>query len=238
MTSLGLAISDLSHSYGEISALNGVSFNVGQGKFCALLGPNGAGKSTLFLLLTHLFVPQAGNIEIAGIKLGSYPRKALANIGVVFQQPTLDMDLTVRQNLNYFAALQGISSVAGRKAIDRSLLRVEMLERANEKVRSLNGGHRRRMEIARALIHNPKLLLLDEPTVGLDTHSRNSITNHVHKLAEEDGIAVLWATHLVDEVKADDQLVILHRGKIIADDNCSTIVGKRTLAATFGELTA
>jgi len=233
----GLVVSSLSHAYGQKKVLDEISFSVVQGQFCALLGPNGAGKSTLFSLATRLIVPHSGNIEIVGVDINVNPRNALAKIGVVFQQPTLDLDLTVLQNLRYFAALHGISGKIRNEAIERSLSKLGMLARKDEKVRLLNGGHKRRMEIARALIHNPKVMLLDEPTVGLDASSRASITEHVHKLASEDGITVLWATHLVDEIKSDDQLVILHEGKIIADDLCGKIIGKKTLAEKFASLT-
>ena len=128
----------------------------------------------------------------------------------MFQQPTLDKDLTVRQNLLYAAALHGLSGKQAHRAIERALERLDMQQRAHETVRSLNDGHIRRTEIARALIHEPQVLLLDEPTVGLDAETRRMITDHAHKITLEQGITVLWATHLVDEVLPDDQLVILH----------------------------
>lgn len=236
-TNKGLSVSNLSHFYNSKKALDDISFSVEQGSFCALLGPNGAGKSTLFSLLTRLMVPQSGTIEIVGIDISASPSKALAEIGIVFQQPTLDLDLTVLQNLRYFAALHGISGKTRDNAIESSLKRLDMFERANEKVRLLNGGHKRRMEIARALIHNPKVILLDEPTVGLDAASRKSITDHVHALAKEDGITILWATHLIDEINSDDRLVILHEGKIVADGVCNKIAGKNSLGDAFAKLT-
>lgn len=232
-----LTVRNLSHAYGAKKALNHVDFNIDDGVFCAMLGPNGAGKSTLFSILTRLFVPVAGSVEIAGISLSKYPRQALAKIGVVFQQPTLDLDLTVQQNLAYFAALHGISGTTAGCAIDKALDRLDMKERSQEKVRALNGGHRRRMEIARALIHGPSILLLDEPTVGLDTQTRTLVTDHVHRLAEEDNLTVLWATHLVDEVKSEDQLLVLHEGEIVADGVCSTITNGDSLEQVFSRLT-
>lgn len=233
----GLAVAGLSHSYGAKRALADVSFRVARGTFCALLGPNGAGKSTLFALLTRLFSAQTGSISVAGFDLSAHPRRALARMGVVFQQPTLDLDLSVRRNLLYFAALHGIS---GREAALRSaevLDRLGMAERANERTRDLNGGHRRRLEIARSLLHRPDVLLLDEPTVGLDAASRAAITGHVHDLAGE-GLSVLWATHLTDEVRGDDQLIVLHRGRVLADGVMRDVTGGRPLAETFLTLTA
>lgn len=232
-----LAVKDLTHAYGAKQALDGVGFSIESGAFCALLGPNGAGKTTLFSLLTRLFVPLKGDIEIAGISLSRAPRQALAKMGVVFQQQTLDLDLTVLQNLRYFAALHGLSGAAATDAISRALDRLDMAERAGEKVRALNGGHRRRMEIARALIHRPSILLLDEPTVGLDTRTRSLVTEYVHRLAQEDRLTVLWATHLVDEVYADDQLLVLHQGRIVADDQCAAITAGEALGQVFSRMT-
>ena len=234
---MSLQVSDLSFSYGSKTALDGVFFSVGPGQFAALLGPNGAGKSTLFSLLTRLFVTQGGMISIAGHDLRAAPLAAMADLGVVFQQSTLDLDLTVRQNLRYFAALHGI---AGREAdirIDAALDRLGMAERAGEKARRLNGGHRRRTEIARALLHDPKVLLLDEPTVGLDAPTRASLTQHIHDLCSDTGVTVLWATHLTDEVMDSDQVILLHRGKVLADGRCGALRGDRPLPTYFAQMT-
>ncbi|WP_417525351.1 ABC transporter ATP-binding protein [Marinovum sp.] len=232
----GLTVAGLSYCYGARQALDNVSFEVPPGAFCALLGPNGAGKSTLFNLLTRLFVSPEGRITIAGQDLAANPRAALARLGIVFQQTTLDLDLTVRQNLAYFAALHGLSGRRARQRIDAALARLGMLERAGEKCRALNGGHRRRAEIARALVHDPSVLLLDEPTVGLDAAARAAITDHVHGLADE-GVTVLWATHLTDEVRPDDRLVLLHRARVLASGTARDIAGDQTLQARFLALT-
>ncbi|WHZ37233.1 ABC transporter ATP-binding protein [Sagittula sp. MA-2] len=210
-----LTVSDLSFSYGAKQALDAVSFSAEPGRFTALLGPNGAGKSTLFALMTRLFTSPSGRISVAGHDMAAAPRAALAKMGVVFQQPTLDLDLTVRQNLAYFAALHGLSGKDADGRISAALDRLSMLERAGERVRALNGGHRRRTEIARALVHDPAVLLCDEPTVGLDAQARSAITDHVHDLAA-DGLTVLWATHLTDEVRPSDDVILLHRGQIRA----------------------
>lgn len=231
----GLTVEGISHDWGARRALDGVSFSVEPGRFCALLGPNGAGKSTLFGMLTRLFTPRTGRIAIAGHDMAREPRAALARMGVVFQASTLDPDLTVKRNLLYFAALHGLS---GREAETRAMAALErlgMAERAGEKTAKLNGGHRRRMEIARALLHRPEVLLLDEPTVGLDAASRAAITGHVHDLASQ-GLTVLWATHLVDEVRVTDRLVVLHRGRVLADGEAGAIGGDN-LTARFLALT-
>lgn len=234
---MSLQVSDLSFSYGTKTALDGVSFSVGQGQFAALLGPNGAGKSTLFSLLTRLFVTQGGTISIAGYDLAAAPLAAMADLGVVFQQSTLDLDLTVRQNLRYFAALHGMSGRAADMRIDAALDRLGMAERAGEKARGLNGGHRRRTEIARALLHQPKVLLLDEPTVGLDAPTRAGLTRHIHDLCSDTGVTVLWATHLTDEVMDSDQVILLHRGKVLADGRCGALRGDMPLPAYFAQMT-
>ncbi|MEO1551444.1 MAG: ABC transporter ATP-binding protein [Pseudomonadota bacterium] len=232
----GLSVTGVSYAYGAKLALKDISFSVERGTFCALLGPNGAGKSTLFALLTRLFTTSQGQISLAGHDLGHTPLAALAKTGVVFQQPTLDLDLSVRRNLTYFAALQGLSGRTASHRIDAVLARLDMAERAGERVRALNGGHRRRTEIARALLHQPSVLLLDEPTVGLDAAARTAITDHVHDLAAE-GLTVLWATHLTDEVRDQDTLVILHQGKILASGQVAQIRGDAPLTERFLALT-
>lgn len=236
-TGAGLAVRDLSHSFGVRQALNGVSFEVAPGTFCALLGPNGAGKTTLFALLTRLLAAPVGHIEIAGIDLARHPRVALARMGVVFQQPTLDLDLTVQRNLRYYAALHGLAGREAEARIDAALDRLGMAERAGERARDLNGGHRRRTEIARALIQSPRVLLLDEPTVGLDAASRAGIVRHVHVLAADMGLTVLWATHLTDEVLPPDRLVVLHQGRVLANATAAEVAGDRPLTEAFLALT-
>lgn len=234
----GLRIKNLSHSYGRKQALSDVSFEVAPGEFCALLGPNGAGKSTLFGLMSRLFTSDQGQIEIAGFDLRATPRRALARVGIVFQQQTLDLDLTVRRNLSYFAGLHGIGGRDTAKRIDAALERLDMAERAEERARDLNGGHRRRAEIARALLHNPAVLLLDEPTVGLDAASRTAITDHVHDLAHDSGLTVLWATHLTDEIRLSDRLVILHQGRALANATTADVTQGQPLAKVFLDVTS
>ena len=210
-----LKVEDLSFSYAGKKALDQVSFKVDSSHCTILLGPNGAGKSTLFSLITRLYDSHHGKIELCGFDIKKDTCPALAKLGVVFQQTTLDLDLTVMQNLLYHSALQGISRKYAKQRIQEELERLNMYDRRMEKVRQLNGGHKRRVEIARALIHEPALLLLDEPTVGLDVPSRQAIVQHVHQIASENNIAVFWATHLMDEIYPEDQLIILHKGKIM-----------------------
>ncbi len=227
-----LAVENLSFAYGPRKALDGLSFTLDPGSFTALLGPNGAGKSTLFSLLTRLFTAPQGRITIAGHDLARAPLKALAALGVVFQQPTLDLDLTTRRNLLYYAALHGLSGTTARDRAEEVLATLSLEDRADTPARSLSGGQRRRVELARALIHRPQVLLLDEPTVGLDAASRRAITDHAHKLAR-DGTTILWATHLTDEVSPTDRCLILHRGRLLADDTAAALAEGTTLTDRF-----
>ncbi len=221
-----LEISELSFAYGSKKALDDVGFSVDAGECTMLLGPNGAGKSTLFSLITRLYDSRQGSIKLCGFDVRKDSRKALAQLGVVFQQATLDPDLTVMQNLRYHTALHGIGRKQANQRIQEELERFEMYDRRKEKVRQLNGGHKRRVEIARALLHRPKLLLLDEPTVGLDVPSRHGIVEHVHRLVKETDLAVLWATHLIDEIHPEDQLIILHKGRVMAKSNVEQLLQK------------
>jgi ABC-2 type transport system ATP-binding protein len=221
-----LVVKDLSYWYGSKQALDDVSSEVWPGKVTALLGPNGAGKTTLFSLITRLFDAPTGRIEIAGRSASEWGSKALAPLGVVFQQPTLDLDLTVKQNLRYFAALRGLKRKDADGRMARALDALDMKERIDERVRALNGGHRRRVEIARALLHSPKLMLLDEPTIGLDDPTRRAIVRHVHELARTDNIGVLWATHLFDEIEPDDDLLVINRGRIVARGETKHVVAE------------
>ena len=211
-----LSIGSVSHSYGTRRALVDVSFAVAPASFTALLGLNGAGKSTLFSLVTRLFGIQAGRIGIFGHDISLAPGEALRLLGVVFQSRTLDLDLSVAQNLLYHAALHGIAKREARLRSDEVLTRIGLADRAGSKVRDLSGGQMRRLEIARALLHRPRLLLLDEATVGLDVKARADILGHVRQLVTEQGIGVLWATHLFDEIMPGDDLVVLHQGRVLA----------------------
>lgn len=240
MTTPALAIDGVSHAYGARRALDDVSFAVAPASFAVLLGLNGAGKSTLFALITRLYATQRGRIRIFDHDVERASGEALRILGVVFQSRTLDLDLSVMQNLMYHAALHGIGKRAAMARAEEVLARIALSDRARDKVRNLSGGQMRRIEIARALLHRPRLLVLDEPTVGLDIKSRADILSHVRQLIAEEGIGVLWATHLIDEVDESDQIVVLHQGRVLADGRAAQVVadcGAKDVREAFARLT-
>jgi ABC-2 type transport system ATP-binding protein len=235
-----VAIEDVSHFYGARQALDAVTCSIAPSTFAVLLGLNGAGKSTLFSLMTRLYAVQRGHIRIFGHDVERASSEALRMVGVVFQARTLDLDLSVIQNLTYHAALHGIGKHEGRKRADAVLARIALSERAHDKVRNLSGGQMRRVEIARALLHRPRLLVLDEPTVGLDIKLRADILSHVRGLVATEAVSVLWATHLIDEVSDADDVIVLHEGRILAHGPVASIVsaaGARDIHAAFTRLT-
>jgi ABC-2 type transport system ATP-binding protein len=240
MTTPALSIEKVSHSYGARRALDDVTFAVAPASFAVLLGLNGAGKSTLFALITRLYATQRGRIQIFDHDIERESGEALRILGVVFQSRTLDLDLSVMQNLLYHAALHGIGKREAQERAMEVLARIALRDRARDKVRNLSGGQMRRVEIARALLHRPRLLVVDEPTVGLDIKSRADILAHVRQLIVEEGIGVLWATHLIDEVVENDQVVVLHQGRVLADGRAAQVVadcGAQNVREAFARLT-
>jgi ABC-2 type transport system ATP-binding protein len=210
-----LVVSGVSHSFGEKKVLDDVSVTVPRGTFAVLLGLNGAGKSTLFSLITRLYDNVSGEIRILGNDVRRTPGAALQRLGVVFQSKTLDADLSLQQNLLYHAALHGLGRREAKQRAAEALTIVGLSDRAHEKVRALSGGQSRRVEIARSLMHRPGCLLLDEATVGLDIGSRESVIGIVRGLVQRQGLGVLWATHLIDEIAETDLIVVLHKGKVM-----------------------
>lgn len=218
-----ISIHQVSHRYGKKLALDRLSLSLDPG-FNLLLGPNGAGKSTLFAMLTGLLPPMAGQIHFNGRPLSRHRTAIMSQIGVVFQQNTLDIDLSVGQNLAYFASLHGLDAKPAIRQLAPLLTQLDLDNKLSTPVRQLNGGHRRRVELARCLIHQPSVLLLDEPTVGLDIASRKLIHQLVHQLAQSESMTVLWATHLFEEVGDQDTLVLLDDGKLAGLGRCDTLL--------------
>lgn len=231
-----LKVHKLTQRYASKVALSGLSFALPAGGFTALLGPNGAGKSTLFQVLTGLFAADEGDVEIAGLSMRRQARQALAHIGVVFQQQSLDLDLSVRRNLQFQADLQGLPRALAAVRIAAEAERLQLTEHLGKPVRELSGGNRRKVELARALLHQPGLLLMDEATVGLDPQSRRDLLQHLHQQAEQRGVTVLWATHLVNEAEGADRVLVLHHGALIADGTPAEVtaaLGGDTLETAF-----
>jgi ABC-2 type transport system ATP-binding protein len=236
-----LEFSHVSHSYGARKALDDVSFAIPPGAFCVLLGLNGAGKSTMFSLMTRLFALRSGAIRLLGRDLSANPGAALGELGVAFQSRTLDLDLSVAQNFYYHAALHGIGKAEAAERTRSLLAAVGLADRAGDKARNLSGGQMRRVEIARALLHRPRLLALDEPTVGLDIGARAGILALVRGLIAREGLSVLWATHLTDEIEPGDAVIVLHKGKLRAQGRVADLLqatGAATMTAAFVALTA
>jgi ABC-2 type transport system ATP-binding protein len=229
-----LRVEGLSHAYGSRKALEGVTIAIAPATFTVLLGLNGAGKSTLFALVTRLYATQKGRIEIFGYDVGRTPGEALRRLGVVFQSRTLDLDLSLMQNMQYHAALHGIGRREARRRAGEALDRSGLAERARDKARNLSGGQLRRVEIARALLHRPRLLVLDEPTVGLDIRAREEILAEVRRLVAEEGVCAFWATHLVDEIAPSDDVVVLHHGRVLAHGPVPSVVAQAGTADIRG----
>lgn len=231
-----LVIDNLSHGFGARQALSQVNLSVEPGSFTVLLGPNGAGKTTLVSLVTGLYNAQQGDIRIFDHSIRRNPLPALANLGVVFQMPTLDLDMSVEQNMAYHGSLHGLSRREANERAGEELDRLGVGDRSRDKVRSLSGGMRRRVEIARALLHRPKFLIVDEATAGLDVAGRQLLLKHVRSLCSE-GLSVLWATHMLEEVDPADQLFVLHKGQVRWAGQARELASGRTLEAAFLNLT-
>ncbi len=210
-------IQDLHKSYGDRPALCGLSLQLAPGQWVALLGPNGAGKSTLFQVLTGLFTADRGDVQVAGHSLRHASVAALRHIGVVFQQASLDMDLSVLHNLRWHAALHGLPRALAAQRITQACAAAGLLDDLQRPVRELSGGNRRKVELVRALLHRPTLLLMDEPTVGLDPKSRAELQRTVRADVAQRGSTVLWASLLVEEAEAADRVLVLHKGRLLAD---------------------
>jgi ABC-2 type transport system ATP-binding protein len=239
--SAALRVAGVAKFYGDKAALKGVSFELKRGEYVALLGPNGAGKSTLFQVLTGLFGTDEGDVTVGDVALRRSPAAALRQIGVVFQQTSLDLDLSVRSNLQFHCALHGLPGALARQRIAQTAEQLGIAGELERPARELSGGTRRKVELARALLHRPALLLMDEPTVGLDPKSRRELLQSIRDDVRERGSAVLWATHLVEEAEGADRVLVLHRGRLLADAAPATVtrtLGGATLEQAFLRATA
>jgi len=215
---LAIQVDGVSKRYGRTQALNGISFDVRRQEFFALLGPNGAGKTTLLHILCSILRPDSGTVRIGGIDVITQPGRVRRDLGVVFQEPSLDDRLTVHENLNFHGLVYGVPGKLRRQRIEELLELVELTEWREKLVRTLSSGMKRRVEIARALIHDSRILFLDEPTAGLDAQSRERIWQYVDRLRGQRELTVVVTTHYIEEVEACDRVCIIDYGKILAMD--------------------
>lgn len=233
-----LEFNNVNFSYGKKQILKNVTFNIKEGEFFVLLGLNGVGKSTIFSLITRLLKLEDGKISINGESIENYT-KSLKDIGVVFQEATLDLDLTVKQNLYYYGALKGLAFEESLESIKKEIEKLSLDKFLDTPARNLSGGQRRKVEILRALINKPKLLLLDEPTVGLDLKARFDILDYVRQLVKYKNLSVLWISHLFDEVKEKDSIALIKNGEIIEQTKVENLLLKyqqKNLVNVFNEI--
>jgi ABC-2 type transport system ATP-binding protein len=211
-----ILVENLTHRYGDRLALSNVSFEVKKGEIFGLLGPNGGGKSTLFRILSTMMVPTGGRARIAGCDVVRDPAGVRRRVGVVFQTQSLDRALTVDENLRSQGHLHGLSGAVLRERMERAVERLGLADRRKDLVETLSGGLRRRVEIAKALLHRPQVLLMDEASTGLDPAARRDLSRHVETLRDKEGVTILLTTHILEEAGRCDRLVLLHRGGIVA----------------------
>ena len=211
-----ITISNLTHDYGERRALDNVSLSVAENEVFGFLGPNGGGKTTIFKILSTLIIPTGGRAEVCGSDVVKNSVNVRKHIGVVFQSPSLDVKLTVRENLHFHGLLYGLHGAAASTRIDEVLLHVGLDDRAYDVVEALSGGLQRRVEIAKGLLHRPELLILDEPSTGLDPGARRDLWDHLLQLRQEEGVTIVVTSHILDEAERCDRLAILDNGNLVA----------------------
>jgi ABC-2 type transport system ATP-binding protein len=211
-----ISVQDVVHRYENRTALNGVSFEVEPAELFGLLGPNGSGKTTLFRILSTLMVPVGGRATILGHDVASDPNGLRRKIGVVFQAQSIDVKLTAAENLMHQGHLYGLHGVTLKHRIEEMLARVGLSDRAKEKAETFSGGMQRRLELAKGLLHHPSVLLLDEPTTGLDPGARRDVWQYLALLRDEEHVTVIVTTHLMEEAERCDRLAILNEGKLVA----------------------
>ena len=231
-------VKDLTHRYGERTALDGITFDVRAGEIFGLLGPNGGGKTTLFRILSTQLVPTAGAARVCGFDLARSAREVRRRIGVVFQSQSVDPKLTVAENLRHQGHLYGLRGATLNARIAEMLARFGLAERARERAEKLSGGLRRRVEIAKAMLHRPALLLLDEPTTGLDIGARHNLWEYLESLREAAGVSIMLTTHTMEEAESCERILLLDRGKTLALDTPATLkaeIGGDVVAAQTRE---
>lgn len=236
-----IEVKDLVKKFGDFTAVGGISFNVGAGEIFAFLGPNGAGKSTTIKMLTTLLQPTAGRMLLDGQDPVSQKSSARRTFGIVFQDPSLDDELTAWENLEFHGVLYEVPKALRRQRMRQLLEFVDLWDRQDSLVKEFSGGMKRRLEIARGLLHHPKIIFLDEPTLGLDPQTRNHVWQYLQKLNEEEGITVFFTTHYMEEAeRIADRIAIIDRGKIVAQGAAQQLksdTGANNLEEAFLKLT-
>jgi len=226
MTTAAISVKDLRKSFGDFEAVKGVNFEVETGEVFGFLGPNGAGKTTTINMLCTLTKPSGGHAEVAGYDVATARDDVRRHIGLVFQDPTLDGYLTAKQNLRLHAELYGVESAVIPARMRQMLEMVDLWERRGSAVMTFSGGMRRRLEIARGLMHSPRVLFLDEPTIGLDPQTRRSIWEYIRELKEREEITIFMTTHYMDEAEWCDRIAIIDHGKVIAEGKPDDLIAQ------------
>lgn len=236
-----ISAKDVTKRFGDIVAVDGISFDVQKGEIFAFLGPNGAGKSTTIKMLTTMLRPTSGELRLAGHDVTKERDSARKAFGIVFQDPSLDEELTAYENMELHATLYSVPKAHQRPRIQELLELVELWNRQGSMVKTFSGGMRRRLEIARGLLHEPRILFLDEPTLGLDTQTRNLMWDYVKKLSNEKGMTIFFTTHYLDEAEAvAERIAIIDHGRIVASGTTPELceqTGTKTLEGAYLKLT-
>jgi len=236
-----IEVKKLSKKFKDFLAVDEISFEVGQGEIFAFLGPNGAGKSTSIKMLTTLLRPSGGEVKINGFDILKNERDVRSSFGIVFQDPSVDGELTAYENMYFHAVLYGVKKTERKKKIQSLLEMVELIEKKDVLVKNFSGGMKRRLEIARGFLHHPEIIFLDEPTLGLDPQTRNKIWDYVKKINKNEGTTIFFTTHYMAEVeKVADRVAIIDNGKIIkigTVEEINNLTGKNNLEDSFLHLT-
>lgn len=235
MAKIMISAKDVVKSFGEITAVNNISFEVKKGEIFAFLGPNGAGKSTTIKMLTTMLRPTSGSLKLSGHDVTKERDSARKSFGIVFQDPSLDEELSAYENMDLHAVLYGMSKNDRQRQIEDLLKLVELWDRKDYMIKTFSGGMRRRLEIARGLLHEPEILFLDEPTLGLDTQTRNLMWKYVKRLSDEKGMTIFFTTHYLDEAEAAaERIAIIDHGKIVAHGTTASLT-KQTKTKSLEE---
>jgi ABC-2 type transport system ATP-binding protein len=236
-----IRVTNLTKKYGDFTAVNDISFDVAEGEIFAFLGPNGAGKTTTIKILTTLLKPTSGKVELDGMNPSVQHNEVRKRFGIVFQDPSLDDELTAYENMDFHGVLYKVPHKLRAERIERLLTLFELWDRRNDPVKQFSGGMKRRLEIARGLLHTPRIVFLDEPTLGLDPQTRNQLWTHVQKLNREERVTVFMTTHYMEEAeRVAQRIAIIDHGKIVAQGSAEQLklqTGSNTLEQAFLALT-